>query len=93
MDLDFFLQNMGGLTLAGVAVVGAVNGVSIVYRHFKGAELSSLAKFLTGFVVALLIGFIPEATQSVIMAHIVGALTMVSLSSGFYKIGQKVGGE
>lgn len=78
--------DLGNATLAGLAIIGAVNAV-VIFRP----QTSSQAKFIISVVVALIVGFLPLAAQGYIMAHLIGALTAAFAASGGYKIAQKLG--
>jgi len=82
IDLDF-----GSMTFVGLAILGAVNAVA-----FWKPDLDSKTKFLISVVVALLIGFIPEALGNEIFNRVIIALTAAAAASGGYKISQKLGG-
>ncbi len=82
MNLD-----LGNITLVGLAVIGAVNAVTL-FRP----DLDSRIKFGISVLVALIIGFIPANLGAEILNRLVTALTAAAVASGGYKISQKLGG-
>jgi len=82
MDFD-----LGSATLVGLAIIGAVNAITI-FRP----ETDSRTKFILSVLVALIIGFIPENLGTDILNRLVVALTAAFAASGGYKISQKLGG-
>lgn len=84
MELD--MSSLGGITLAGLAVIGAVNAATM----WK-PDLDSRAKFVLSVVVALLIGLVPQDLNVEILNRLVSALTVAFAASGGYKVVQKVG--
>lgn len=83
MNLD-----LGNVTLVGLAIIGAVNAVTI-FRP----QTDSRTKFIISVVVALIIGFIPADLGAEILNKLVTALTAAVAASGGYKISQKLGGD
>lgn len=83
MELD-----LGNITLVGLAIIGVVNVVTM----WK-PDLDTKVKFIISVIVALVVGFIPEALSNEILSRIVSALTAAFAASGGYKVAQKVGGK
>ena len=79
---------LGNVTLVGLAIIGVVN----VATMFK-PDLDNKTKFGLSVVVALVVGFIPEAISGEIFTRITTALTAAVAASGGYKIAQKIGGK
>lgn len=83
MEFDF-----SNITLAGLAIIGVVNGISI----FK-PDLDSRWKYGISIFIALAIGFIPDNISSEIFRRLIEALTIATASSGAYKLSTKLGGD
>lgn len=82
-NIDF-----ASLTLAGLAVLGAVNVATI----FK-PTLSSKSKFILSLVVAFAVSFVPADFGNIILNHLKDAITVALAASGTYKIASKAGGQ
>lgn len=85
--MDILGIDLGTATLAGLAVIGAVN-VATIFRP----TLDSKTKFLISLVVAFIIGFIPAELGSVILTRAKDAIAIAFAASGGYKLFQVTGG-
>lgn len=81
MDID-----ISNLTLAGLAIIGAVNAATI----FRPG-LSSRSKFIISFAAALAVTFIPADLGALALNHVKDALIAAFAASGGYKLTQNVG--
>lgn len=81
-------MDLANLTFTGLLVVGAVN----VCNYFR-PNMSALEKWVVGFIVAIVAGFVPPQMANEIAQRIKDAVEVVLASSGGYKIAQKAGGK
>lgn len=80
--------DLGSATLAGLAVIGVVNVVTIFNPH-----IDSRYRFIIALIVALIVGLIPAELGNEILNRVKEAIVVAFASSGAYKIAVKAGGE
>lgn len=83
MEID-----LTNITLAGLAIIGAVNAL-VIFRP----ETTPKEKFIVSVAVALLIGYIPADLGVELHNRLVEAIKAAFAASGAYKMSQKIGGK